>query len=117
MIVWTKQTKAIQNKRGLNDLISTGSIVYILISSTFILTGFILLCLSDTGSIKLLFIRLDQIPAAIVLNIGIIALVSTPVIQTIIALVKFSLDKDMIFVGISILILTLFGVCFTLTVS
>ncbi len=106
-----RQQNTKRNKKNLNDLISTGFMVCTLLSLTMIIAGFILLFFSDIENVQL-SIRLDQIPAAITLNLGILVLVSTPIIQVILASVKFSLERDKVFAGISLLVLALLSTCF-----
>lgn len=109
----SKQHDTKQNPKNLNDLISTGFMVCTLLSVTMIIAGFALLFFSDIQNIQL-SIQLDQIPAAITLTLGILALISTPIVQVIIASVKFSLEKDKVFVAISLLVLALLSACFIL---
>jgi|YelNatPaOPRAMG01_1025707.scaffolds.fasta_scaffold34607_4 uncharacterized membrane protein len=106
-----KQQNTKRNKKNLNDLISTGFMVCTLLSLTMIIAGFILLFFSDIENVQL-SIHLDQIAAAITLNLGILVLISTPMIQVILASVKFSLERDKVFAGISLLVLALLSICF-----
>lgn len=85
----------------LNNWVSLTFRVGIAISLALIVIGFIiLLIISGTGDIQPL-VRLDQIPAAIVISIGILLLLLTPIIQAITAIVLFSIARDRLFIGIS----------------
>lgn len=106
-----KQQNTKQNKKNLNDLISIGFMVCTLLSLTMIIAGFILIFFSDIEKVQL-SIHLDQIPAAIIFNLGILVLIFTPIIQVILASVKFSLERDKVFAALSLLVLALFGTCF-----
>jgi uncharacterized membrane protein len=111
------QPPTAQSKWNINGLLSACLTSCVLISSILIFCGFILFLITGLDNSQLLFVRLDQIPAAIVLNLGIIALISTPVIQVIVALVRFSLDKDMTFAGISLILIILLGICYIMTAN
>src|SRR4030042_1065029 len=50
-------------------------------------------------------VRLEQLPAAIVISIGILLLLLIPIIQVIIAIVLFSLARDRLFIIISVAVL------------
>jgi uncharacterized membrane protein len=79
----------------------------IAVSLALIIIGIIiLLIISGTEDIQPLA-RLDQIPAATVISIGILLLLLTPIIQVIITIALFSISKDRLFIGISVAILCL----------
>jgi len=101
----------VQSTGSINYLLSTGLLVCASLSLTAIFAGFALLCVSGIKDIQLQ-VRLDQIPAAITIHWGALALICTPVIQVIIALVKFSLDRDKVFAVIALSILVFLGACF-----
>lgn len=102
-----------QSSGNLNNLLSTGFLVCTSLSLTTIFAGFVLLYVHGDGDIQP-FVRLDQIPAAITIHWGILSLTFTPVIQIIIALVKFLLDRDKLFIAISLAILAFLGICLAL---
>ena len=86
----------------LNNWVSLTFIVGIAVSLALIVIGFIILLItSGTGDIQPLA-SLDQIPAAIVIGIGILLLLLTPIIQAITAIVLFSIARDRLFIGISV---------------
>ncbi len=106
-----KRQNRAQNAGNINNLLSTGLLVCTSLSLTAILAGFVLLCASEAKDIQPQ-VRLDQIPAAVTIHWGVLALICTPIMQVIIALVKFSLDRDKVFAGIALSILAFLGVCF-----
>jgi uncharacterized membrane protein len=76
--------------------------VGIAVSLALIVIGFIiLLIISGAGDIQPL-VRLEQIPAAIVISIGILLLLLIPIIQVILSIVFFSMARNRLFIGISI---------------
>lgn len=86
----------------LNNWVSLTFRLGIAISLALIIIGFIiLLIISGTGNIQPL-VRLDQIPAAVVISIGILLLLVTPIIQTITAITLFSIARDRLFIVISV---------------
>jgi len=79
--------------------------VGIAVSLALIVIGFIILIyISGFKDIQPL-VRLEQLPAAIVISIGILLLLLTPIIQVIIAIVLFSLARDRLFIIISVAVL------------
>ena len=79
----------------------------IAVSLALIIIGFIILfIISGAEGIQPLG-RLDQIPAAIVISVGILLLLLTPIIQVIINVALFSIARDRLFIGISIAVLCL----------
>lgn len=103
----------IKGTENLNNLLGTWLLVCTSLSLTIIFAGFILLGIHGFAGIKP-FVRLDQILAATIIHWGVLALILTPVIQLVIAVVKFSLDRDKVFTGISLSILIFLGICFAL---
>lgn len=79
----------------------------IAISLALVLIGFILLIhISRSSNIQPL-VRLEQIPAAIVISVGIFLLLLIPIIQVIMSIAFFSFDKNRLFIGISVAVLCL----------
>ena len=79
----------------------------IAVSLALIIIGIItLLITSGTEGIQPLT-RLDQIPAAIVISVGILLLLLTPIIQAIVNIALFSIARDRLFIGISVAVLCL----------
>ena len=77
----------------------------ILTSLALVVIGIIILMiLSGTKDIQPL-VRLDQIPAAVVISVGIFILLLTPIIQVITAIVIFSIAKNRLFLAISVAVL------------
>ena len=86
----------------LNNWVSLTLRLGIAVSLALIVIGFIiLLTTSDASDIQPLA-RLDQIPAAIIISVGILILLLTPIIQVVIATVFFSIARDRLFIGISV---------------
>jgi len=89
----------------LNNWVSLGFKLGIAVSLVLVVIGLIiLLSLSGTKGIQPL-VRLEQIPAAIVISVGILILLLTPIIQVIVAIVFFSIAKNRLFLGISMAVL------------
>ncbi len=89
----------------LNNWVSLGFKLGIAVSLVLVVIGLIiLLSLSGAKDIQPL-VRLDQIPAAIVISVGILILLLTPIIQVIVAIVFFSIARNRLFLGISVAVL------------
>ena len=89
----------------LNNWLSLGFKLGIAVSSALVIIGLIiLLSISEAKDIQPL-VRLEQIPAAIVISVGILILLLTPIIQVIVAIVFFSITKNRLFLGISVAVL------------
>jgi uncharacterized membrane protein len=89
----------------LNNWVSLGFKLGIAVSLALVVIGLIiLLSLSGAKDIQPL-VRLEQIPAAIVISVGILILLLTPIIQVIVAIVLFSIARNRLFLGISIAVL------------
>jgi uncharacterized membrane protein len=89
----------------LNNWLSLGFKLGIAVSSALVVIGLIiLLSISEAKDIQPL-VRLEQIPAAIVISVGILILLLTPIIQVIVAIVFFSITKSRLFLGISVAVL------------
>lgn len=80
--------------------------VGIAISLALVLIGVIILIHISGFTIQPL-VRLEQIPAAIVISIGIFLLLLIPIIQVILSIIFFSLNKNRLFIGISVAVLCL----------
>ena len=78
--------------------------VGIAVSLALIVIGFIILIyISGFKDIQPL-VRLEQLPAAIVISIGILLLLLIPIIQVILSIVVFSIAKNRLFIVISIVV-------------
>jgi uncharacterized membrane protein len=89
----------------LNNWLSLGFKLGIAVSSALVIIGLIiLLSISGAKNIQPL-VRLEQIPAAIVISVGILILLLTPIIQVIVAIVFFSIARNRLFLGISVAVL------------
>jgi uncharacterized membrane protein len=86
----------------LNNWLSLGFKLGIAVSLALVIIGLIiLLSISGAENIQPL-VRLEQIPAAIVISVGILILLLTPIIQVIVAIVLFSKARNKLFIGISV---------------
>ena len=86
----------------LNNWLSLGFKLGIAVSLALVIIGLIiLLSISGAKNIQPL-VRLEQIPAAIVISVGILILLLTPIIQVIVAIVLFSKARNKLFIGISV---------------
>ena len=89
----------------LSTLVSLVFKLGIVTSLALVIIGLIILIILDgTKDIQPL-VRLDQIPAAIIISVGILILLLTPIIQVITAIVLFSIVKNRLFLGISVAVL------------
>jgi len=86
----------------LNNWLSLGLKLGIAVSLALVIIGLIILfSISGAKNIQPL-VRLEQIPAAIVISVGILILLLTPIIQVIVAIVLFSKARNKLFIGISV---------------
>jgi uncharacterized membrane protein len=98
-----KNTKWDENR--LKNWVSLAYRVGIAISLTLIAVGFIMLVyISGFNNIQPQ-VRLEQLPAAIVISFGILLLLLIPIIQVILSLVFFSINRNRLFIGISVAVL------------
>jgi len=98
----------------LNNWVGLGFKLGIAVSLALVIIGLIiLLSLSGAQDIQPL-VRLDQIPAAIVISVGILILLLTPIIQVVVAIVLFSRARNRLFIGISIAVFCLAAVSLVL---
>jgi uncharacterized membrane protein len=89
----------------LNNWLSLGFKLGIAVSLALVIIGLIiLLSISGAKNIQPL-IRLEQMPSAIVISVGILILLLTPIIQVIVAIVLFSIARNRLFLGISVAVL------------
>src|SRR4030042_144713 len=101
----------------LNNWVSLGFKLGIAVSLALVIIGLIiLLSLSGAQDIQPL-VRLDQIPAAIVISVGILILLLTPIIQVVVAIVPFSIAKDRLFIGISAAVFCLAAISLVLALT
>jgi uncharacterized membrane protein len=91
----------------LNNWVSLTFRLGVAVSLVLIIIGIIiLLIISGAEDIQPL-VRLDQIPAATVISVGILLLLLTPITQVIITIALFSVFRDRLFIGISVAVLCL----------
>jgi uncharacterized membrane protein len=91
--------------------------VGIAVSLALIVIGFIILIyISGFKDIQPL-VRLEQIPAAIVISIGILLLLLIPITQVILSIVFFSMARNRLFIGISIAVLCLSAISLVLALT
>jgi uncharacterized membrane protein len=89
----------------------------IAISLTLVVIGFIILIyISGFKDIQPL-VRLEQIPAAIVISIGILLLLLIPIVQVILSIVFFSMNRNRLFIGISVAVLCLSAISLVLALT
>jgi len=101
----------------LKNLVSLTFKLGIAASLVLIVIGLIILLItSDAKDIQPL-VRLDQIPAAIVISAGILLLLLTPIIQVIVAIIVFSIAKNRLFIGISVTVLCLAAISLALALT
>ena len=91
--------------------------VGIAISLALVVIGFIILIyISGFKDIQPL-VRLEQIPAAIVISIGILLLLLIPIIQVVLSTVFFSIARNRLFIGISVAVLCLSAISLILALT
>jgi uncharacterized membrane protein len=79
----------------------------IAVSLALIVIGFIILIYISGFKDLQPLVRLEQIPAAIVISIGILVLLLIPIVQVIVSIVFFSINRNRLFIGISVAVLCL----------
>jgi uncharacterized membrane protein len=98
-----KKTKWEEDR--LKNWLSLGFRVGIAVSLTLIAIGFIILIyISGFRNIQPQ-VRLEQIPAAIVISIGVLVLLLVPIMQVILSIVFFSVNRNRLFIIISVAVL------------
>jgi uncharacterized membrane protein len=94
----------------LNNWLSLGFKLGIAVSLTLVIIGLVILfSISGTKNIQPL-VRLEQIPAAIVISVGILILLLTPIIQVVVAMALFTKARNKLFIGISVAVFCLAAV-------
>jgi uncharacterized membrane protein len=89
----------------------------IAVSLALIVIGFIILIyISGFKDIQPL-VRLEQIPAAIVISIGILVLLLITIIQVILSIVFFSMARNKLYIGISVAVLCLSAISLVLALT
>jgi uncharacterized membrane protein len=89
----------------LKNWVSLAYRVGIAVSLTLIGIGFIMLIyISGINNIQLQ-IRLEQLPAAIVISFGILFLLLIPMVQVILSIIFFSINRNRLFITISVAVL------------
>jgi uncharacterized membrane protein len=110
-----KNTKVDEGR--LKNWVSLAFRLGIAISLTLIVIGFIILIyISGFKDIQPL-VRLEQIPAAIVISIGILVLLLVPIVQVILSIVFFSMNRNRLFIGISVAVLCLAAISLVLALT
>jgi uncharacterized membrane protein len=105
------------NEGQLKNWVSLGFRVGIAISLALVVIGFIILIyISGFKDIQPL-VRLEQIPAAIVISIGILVLLLVPIVQVILSIVFFSMNRNRLFIGISAAVLCLAAISLVLALT
>jgi uncharacterized membrane protein len=98
----------------LSNWVSLGFKMGIAVSLALVIVGLIiLLSLSGAQGIQPL-VRLEQIPAAIVISVGILILLLTPIIQVIVSIVLFSIARNRLFLSISVAVFCLAAISLVL---
>jgi uncharacterized membrane protein len=87
------------------------------VSLALVVIGFIILIyISGFKDIQPL-VRLEQLPAAIVISIGILVLLLVPIVQVILSTVFFSMNRNKLFIGISVAVLCLSAISLVLALT
>jgi uncharacterized membrane protein len=91
--------------------------VGIAISLALVVIGFIILIyISGFKNIQPL-VRLEQIPAAIVISIGMLVLLLIPIVQVLLSIIFFSRSRNRLFIGISVVVLCLSAISLILALT
>jgi uncharacterized membrane protein len=86
-------------------------------SIALVVIGFIILIyISGFKDIQPL-VRLEQLPAAIVISIGILLLLLIPIAQVILAIVFFSMARNRLYIGISLAVLCFSAISLVLVLT
>ena len=88
----------------------------IAVSSALVFIGLILIIITGEQAVQPL-IPLNQIPAAIVISVGILLLLLTPIIQVIVAIGLFSRAKNRLFLGISVAVFCLAAISLAIVLT
>ncbi len=91
----------------LNDLISLFFKVGVLISLILVVAGLIILIAISGNKSIYPYVRLEQMPAAIIISIGILFLLLTPAMPIFLAIATFLRQNNKFYLGISIIVLCL----------
>ena len=98
----------------LNNWVSLSFRLGIMVSLALVIIGLIiLLSLPGAKDIQPL-VRLDQIPAATVIGVGILILLLTPIIQVILSVALFSMARNKLFIGVSVVVFCLAAISLVL---
>jgi uncharacterized membrane protein len=98
----------------LNNWVSLSFRLGIAVSLALVVIGLIiLLSLPGAKDIQPL-VRLDQIPAATVIGVGILILLLTPIIQVILSVALFSMARNKLFIGVSVVVFCLAAISLVL---
>jgi uncharacterized membrane protein len=101
----------------LKNWVSLAYRVGIYVSLTLIGIGFIILIyISGFNNIQPQ-VRVEQLPAAIVISFGVLFLLLVPIIQVILSVVFFSINKNRLFIGISVAVLCLAAISLVLLIT
>ncbi|MGB8706448.1 MAG: DUF1634 domain-containing protein [Dehalococcoidia bacterium] len=91
--------------------------VGIAVSLALIVIGFVILIYISGFKDILPIVRLEEIPAAIVISIGILLLLLIPIIQVTLSIVFFSIGRNRLFIGISVAVLCLSAISLVLALT
>jgi uncharacterized membrane protein len=101
----------------LKNWVSLAYRVGIAISLTLIGIGFIMLVYISGFNNVQLQVRIEQPPAATVISFGVLFLLLIPIIQVILSVVFFSINRNRLFIGISVAVLCLAGISLALLIT
>jgi len=105
------------NEGQLKSWISLSFLIGVAVSLTLIVVGFIILVyISGFEDIQPL-VRLEQIPAAIVISVGILLLLLVPLVQVILSVIFFSKKRNRLFIGVSVAVLCLAAISLVLALT
>lgn len=105
------------NEGQLKNWVSLAFRIGTAVSLTLIVVGFIILVyISGFKDIQPL-VRLEQIPAAIVISVGILLFLLVPLVQVILSVIFFSINRNRLFIGVSVAVLCLAAISLVLALT
>ena len=105
------------NEGQLKSWISLSFLIGVAVSLTLIVIGLIILVYISGFKDIQPFVRLEQIPAAIVISVGILLFLLVPLVQVILSVIFFSINRNRLFIGVSVAVLCLAAISLVLALT
>jgi uncharacterized membrane protein len=116
------KVKSSVNRNGIYQWMSLSLKVGVFLAFILITIGLIMLYITENLRTDLLVPlnelvgKLNDVDAALLISLGVIVLLFTPIIQIIIAVVRFAFDRDKLYLGICIVLLCILSISFLVSV-